>query len=80
MDKRPILMGDLAAVGAHAVVLPGVTMGEGSVLGTMSLARESLEPWTIYAGGPCRPLRERSRRTRELADESASRTGWIQDD
>jgi galactoside O-acetyltransferase len=50
-----------AAIGVKGTVLPGVTVGEGAVIGGHSLARKSLAPWTIHAGVPARFLRDRSR-------------------
>lgn len=61
IDKRPITMEKYSAIGAHAFVMPGVFMGEGSVLGTMSLARNDLAPWYIYAGIPAEKLKERKK-------------------
>jgi len=67
VDKRPIRLDLLAAIGAHSVVMPGVTLNEGAVLGAMSMARRSLDPWTIYAGVPCVPLRAREQDALQLS-------------
>ncbi|MDD1532489.1 MULTISPECIES: putative colanic acid biosynthesis acetyltransferase [unclassified Bradyrhizobium] len=48
-----------AWVAAEAFVGPGVVVGEGAVLGARAVTVKSLLPWTIYAGNPARPLRER---------------------
>lgn len=37
---------------ARASVAPGVSVGEGAVLGMSSVATRTLEPWTVYAGNP----------------------------
>lgn len=58
-DFRPVVLEMFAGTGANSVVMPGVVMAEGSVLGANSLLRESTEPWTIYAGSPARPIKER---------------------
>lgn len=68
VDVRPIVLERFAAIGAHGLVLPGVTLGEGSVLGAMSMASRDLTPWTIHAGVPARPVRERRRGAIELGD------------
>jgi galactoside O-acetyltransferase len=52
-------VGRHAIVGANAVILPGVTIGEGAVVGAGSLVTKDCAPWTIHAGTPARPLRER---------------------
>ena len=48
-------------VGANVVVLPGVTVPEGCVVGAGSVVTRDLEPWTVYAGCPARPIRARPR-------------------
>lgn len=52
-----------AGCGVNCTVLPGVTLGEGSVLGANSLALEDLEPWTIYVGSPAKPIKARKKET-----------------
>ncbi len=69
VDARPISLQAFAAVGAHSLVLPGVCLGSGCVLGASSMAASDLDPWTIYAGTPCRPLKARSRNLVALAEE-----------
>jgi putative colanic acid biosynthesis acetyltransferase WcaF len=46
---------------AKAIVGPGVSLGEGAVLGLGAVATRSLEPWTVCAGSPARPVKERTR-------------------
>lgn len=50
-----------AIVGANTVILPGVTVGEGAVIGANSLVRKDCDPWMIYFGSPAKPLRSRPR-------------------
>lgn len=56
-----VLMQEHANIGAGAIVLPGVTLAEGSVLGALSLIGRSTEPWTMYGGVPAKPIKERRR-------------------
>lgn len=56
---RPILIERNAWVAAQAFVGPGVRIGEGAVLGARGVTVKSLEPFTIYAGNPAKPLRRR---------------------
>lgn len=53
--------GAYAWVCARASVGPGVSMGEGSVLGLGSVATRDLEPWGVYAGVPAVKVKERKR-------------------
>jgi len=48
-----------AIVGAEAVILPEVTVGEGAVIGANSLVKKDCEPWTIYVGSPARAVKSR---------------------
>ncbi len=54
-------IGPSAWVCARASVSPGVSLGEGSVLGLGSIATRTLEPWTVYAGVPARAIKRRAR-------------------
>lgn len=49
-----VTIGRDAFVGANAVVLPGVTFGEGAVAGAGAVVTCDLEPWTVYTGAPAR--------------------------
>jgi acetyltransferase-like isoleucine patch superfamily enzyme len=46
-------------IGSNAVVLPDITIGEGSTVGAGSVVTRSLEPWGVYAGVPARLLKAR---------------------
>ena len=39
-------------IGTNAIVHPGVTIGEGAVIGSNSLVLKDVEPWTINVGAP----------------------------
>lgn len=59
--NKPVTMENFSGICASSVLLPGVTMHEGSVLGANSMLKEDAEPWTIYAGSPAKPIRKRFR-------------------
>lgn len=46
-------------IGAEAVILPGVTVGDGAVIGTRALVTRDVAPYTIVGGNPARPIRAR---------------------
>src|SRR3984893_16093770 len=75
LSPGAVLMQEHAGVGAGGIVLPGVTLAEGSVLGALSLIGRSTEPWTIYGGVPAKPIKERRRdvirKGQELLNSSA---------
>lgn len=56
-------------VGAGSIVLPGVSIEDGVAIGAMSLVKRDLEGWKIYAGVPCRCLKNRSKKVLEMEHE-----------
>jgi putative colanic acid biosynthesis acetyltransferase WcaF len=60
LQTYPIVIGRHAWIAAEAFVGPGVTIGEGAVLGARAVAAKSLAAWTIYVGNPARALRTRT--------------------
>jgi putative colanic acid biosynthesis acetyltransferase WcaF len=64
ISSHAIRIGAQAWVAAEAFVGPGVTVGEGAVLGARGAAFVDLEPWTIYQGNPATAKRTRARFTR----------------
>jgi acetyltransferase-like isoleucine patch superfamily enzyme len=65
----PIHLRKHAVIGSGAVVLPGATLGEGAILGALSLLRGDLPAWQIWSGVPARYLRDRQRDLLRLAEE-----------
>lgn len=59
--EAPVILKKHAIVGVSSSILPGVTMGEGSVLGAKSFLKQSIEPWSIYAGAPAKKLKDRKK-------------------
>ncbi len=55
---RPITVGDNVWFGANVVVLPGVTIGDGAVIGAGSVVTRDIPPNVVAVGNPCRILRE----------------------
>ena len=57
----PVVLEDFAHVATNAVIMPGVTMSEGSVVGAGAVVTQSTKPWTIYVGVPAKAIRMRPR-------------------
>jgi maltose O-acetyltransferase len=56
-SARPITLGAKVWLGGGAIVLPGVTIGEGSTIGAGSVVTRDVPPYVVAAGNPCRVLR-----------------------
>ncbi|MBB5752655.1 putative colanic acid biosynthesis acetyltransferase [Prosthecomicrobium pneumaticum] len=61
LSAAPIVLGDHVWIASGALVGPGVTVGEGAVLGARGVAFRDLAPWTVHVGNPARPVRPRPR-------------------
>ncbi len=57
IPARPINIQRNVWIGLEACVLPGVTLGEGSVIGARSVVAEDVPPFTVVAGNPARVVR-----------------------
>lgn len=66
---------DDAYLGANVTVLPGITIGEGAVIGANSLVTKDIEPWGIYVGSPCKKIGEREKPT-ETRKKKLSELNW----
>lgn len=53
---RPVKIGDNVWIGAGAIVYPGVTIGEGSVISTGTVVTSDVPPFTLVAGNPGRRI------------------------
>lgn len=58
---KPICIGKHAWIAAEAFVGPGVTVGDGAILGARAVAMRDVDSWSIWAGNPARRIRDRKR-------------------
>ncbi|MBS1722245.1 MAG: WcaF family extracellular polysaccharide biosynthesis acetyltransferase [Armatimonadetes bacterium] len=56
---RPITIGDSAWICTECFIGPGVTVGEGAVVGARAVATKDVPAWTVCAGNPCKPIKPR---------------------
>lgn len=57
--SAPVTIGHNVWIGANSVILPGVTLGDGAVVGAGSVVTKDVPPNTIVGGVPAKFLRER---------------------
>lgn len=58
VPAQPIRVERNVWIGFDACVLPGVTIGEGSIVGAKSVVTQSVPPYTVVAGNPARTIRQ----------------------
>jgi len=58
-DQGMVVIEDHVLIGTGSVVLPKCRLGKGCSIGALSLVKQSLAPWGIYAGIPAVRIRER---------------------
>ena len=58
-NRKPIKIGNDVWIGACAIVLKGVTIGDGAIIAAGSVVTKDVEPYTIVAGNPAKVIRNR---------------------
>ena len=69
LAQEKVYIGRHVIIGSGCTILPGVSLKEGTAIGSMSLVKESTEPWKIYGGIPARFLKDRSMELLKLEKE-----------
>lgn len=57
--KKPVVIGSDVWIGANSIILPGVTIGEGSIVAAGSVVTRDIPPFVYAAGVPAKIIRER---------------------
>lgn len=65
MYSFPVTIGDNVWIGGNVIVLPGITIGENSVIGAGSVVTKDIPANVVAVGNPCKVLREISDRDAE---------------
>ena len=55
-ELLPTIVGNGASIGANATILPGISIGENSIIGAGSVVTKSVEPGVTVIGNPARPM------------------------
>ena len=61
VSHKEIIIGRHCIIGTASVILPGVTLDEGTAIGAMSLVRKNTDSWSIYTGNPAKKIMDRSK-------------------
>ena len=55
---HPVTIGDNVWICTGALILPGVTIGEGSIIGAGSVVAKDIPPKCLAVGNPCKVIRK----------------------
>lgn len=58
VNSKPIKICDNAWIGMHAIILKGVTIGEGAIVAAGSVVTKDVEPWTMVGGNPAKLIKK----------------------
>ena len=59
VEEKPVVIGNDVWLGTRVIVLPGVTIGDGAVVGSGSVVTKDVPPFTIVGGVPARVIGKR---------------------
>ena len=65
---KPIVLKKGCLVGMESFVMPGVTIGEGAIVGAGSLVTKNIPAWTIAAGRPAKVVKQIKEKNNEHTD------------
>jgi acetyltransferase-like isoleucine patch superfamily enzyme len=55
---RPVVLKKGCQIGMGSIIMPGVTIGEGAIIGARSVVTRDVPAWTIAAGSPCKVIKD----------------------
>ncbi len=58
-NKGDIMIGNDVWIGYEAVIMAGVTIGDGAIIGSRALVTKDVPPYTIVGGIPAKPIKKR---------------------
>lgn len=58
-NKGDIVVGNDVWIGYEAVILAGVTIGDGAVIGARAVVTKDVPPYTVVGGVPAKPIKKR---------------------
>lgn len=61
VEDSEVELGRHCLVGAQSILLPGSNLDDGAAVGSASLVKGALPAWTISAGVPAKPIKDRAR-------------------
>ena len=59
VEGKPIIIGEDCWIGIRSIIMPGVTIGNGAVVGAGAVVTKSVKPYKVVAGNPAKVIGER---------------------
>lgn len=56
-----VIIGNYVWIAYRAIILPGITIGDGAVIAAGSVVTADVEPWSVYAGVPAKRIGSRNK-------------------
>ena len=60
--EEAVSIGDYVFIGPRAIILPGVTIGDGAIVAAGAVVTKNVEPHSVVGGVPAKPIGERKRK------------------
>lgn len=73
-QKKEIILKKGCCLGMRTIVMPGVTIGEGAIIGVGSLVTKDIPPWTIATGSPAKVVKYLSEHESKFIKDEISHT------
>lgn len=74
---KAITIGNDVWVAGGAIILPGVTIGDGCTIGAGSVVTRNVESYTVVAGNPAKVIRRLPRKAQEQAATPGSQQAFL---
>lgn len=58
-NKGDIIIGNDVWIGYEAIIMQGVTIGDGAIIGTRAVVTKDVSPYTVVGGVPAKPIKKR---------------------
>lgn len=71
-EVRLVTIGNDVWIGSRVIILPGVTIGDGCIIGAGAVVTKSIEPFSIAAGNPAKIVKKRKQL---IVDKGIERSG-----
>lgn len=63
-EEMPVIIGNDVWIGSRVTILPGIKIGDGSIIGAGSVVTKNVDPYSVVAGNPA--VKKKNRLTNEL--------------